>query len=288
MNKFFICRKITFRVNFFVMNFFILIGLQSSFLDAYTSKAEFEDALFIMIQDNDVKKIKKLKTSEFNLDTKDCCGYTPLHWACFHNSIDVAKLFIQRGYDMTTKNNEGLSLLHTVAGNNFTELLELLIQKGVDIECRDNFGWTALHLAVCCHATEAVKVLIAAGADINSKDDTGATALLCIAVCMEPVKFVQLLIDAGVDVNNQNSCGITALSTAVASNKIEVAQALIDARANVNSFALLNSCKSDEMRNLLTANDSSKKSTEHFERYFNLHLSSSEKLIKKFIAYYAK
>ncbi|MDP3787708.1 MAG: ankyrin repeat domain-containing protein [Candidatus Chromulinivorax sp.] len=288
MNIFFMQSKKKFNIIYFALSLLITIGLQSPLQAINVSVNDIEEAFYLMIKYNDVKKIKKLNPSMVNLQAQDDFGYTPLHWACVHNAIDVAKLFILKGCNIHTKNNDDWSLLHTTAGNNSLELVKLLIQKGVNIENKDNFGKTPLNSAVCTHAIETVKFLIDAGADVNAQDNTHATPLLCLSVYLEPIELAQMLIDAGAHVNFTNDYGYSPLSMAVSFDSIEVAQLLIDKGAFVNSSSLLNDCKSKKMYNLITENDSLQKIIKSREGYQEFHSFSSKKAIRKFIILHTK
>lgn len=255
MNLLLIYLKKKINKNCLILVILIIIGLQTLLLDARKSINNINDTVFLVIQNNDIKKLKKLIQSNSILDYKDSYGYTPLHWACFYNSIEIAKIFFQKNFNIHTKNNDGWTLLHTAVSNNSVELVKLLLLRGVDIESKDDLGWTPLQLAICCNSVEVV----------------------------------QLLINAGVNVNIQNKYNLTPMSMAVSFNSFEMVELLINAGAVVNSFILLKSCESEKIRDLLITHDTFKNhEKKFFQMYFDTFIVKSKKSIKKFVVDHAK
>ena len=72
-------------------------------------------------------------------------GFTPLHYAAWHDSPDVAKLLIDRGADVNMNTGYGSAMLHLI-----------------------NDGGTPLHLAAAANALHVVKLLIDHGTDVNA------------------------------------------------------------------------------------------------------------------------
>ncbi|TDT47011.1 ankyrin repeat protein [Maribacter spongiicola] len=89
-----------------------------------------------------------------------------------------------------------------------------------------------IQAAILSDNLEAVKQHISAGTDLNKKDPmTGATPLIT-AASFGKNKIAQALIDAGADLSAKNNDGATALHTAAFFCRVEVVQSLIDAKAD--------------------------------------------------------
>ncbi|AZQ60528.1 ankyrin repeat domain-containing protein [Maribacter sp. MJ134] len=89
-----------------------------------------------------------------------------------------------------------------------------------------------IQTAILSDNLEAVKQHISAGTDLNKKDPmTGATPLIT-AASFGKHKIAQALIDAGADLSAKNNDGATALHTAAFFCRVEVVQSLIDAKAD--------------------------------------------------------
>ena len=68
---------------------------------------------------------------------------TPLHDAAEQNSVDVARLLIERGADIDAKDNNGSTPLHYAAVENSFDVARLLIDSGantdgIDLSWMDN------------------------------------------------------------------------------------------------------------------------------------------------------
>jgi ankyrin repeat protein len=93
--------------------------------------------------------------------------------------------------------------------------------------------------AVTAGDAARARALLAAGADCNARNGDGATALM-LAAHSGGLDLVRLLLDAGAAVNATDERGWSALMQAVYNADLdrgfaEVAQALIDAGANVEA-----------------------------------------------------
>ncbi len=89
-----------------------------------------------------------------------------------------------------------------------------------------------INMAVISGQLEAVKQHIAAGTDINKKDPmSGSTPLISAATFNQP-EIAQALIDAGADLSIKNNDGATALHAAAFFGRVEVCKVLIAAKSD--------------------------------------------------------
>ena len=91
---------------------------------------------------------------------------------------------------------------------------------------------TDLQTAVISDDLEAVKQHIKSGTDLNKKDPMSGSTPLITAASFGKIKIAQALIDAGADLTIKNNDGATALHTAAFFCRVEVVQSLIDAKAD--------------------------------------------------------
>lgn len=114
-----------------------------------------------------------------------------------------------------------------------------LLAKGANINARDpKTGATALMLAAEFGNPASVKALLAKGADVNATTKTGATALFGAFYNKPHTEIVKQLIAAAVDVNAHiTSSGHTPLILAAQIGEIEAIKALLAAGADVNAKA---------------------------------------------------
>ncbi len=60
--------------------------------------------------------------------TREHCGYTPLHRACYYNRLRIAELLIKFGAIVTTAHNDGWTPLHYACLNNSKTTAKLLLE----------------------------------------------------------------------------------------------------------------------------------------------------------------
>lgn len=94
-------------------------------------------------------------------------------------------------------------------------------------------GLNALHLASERGRTEAMSLLIDAGADINAQTPSGRTALM-MSIDSKQADAFQLLMNHQANITLLNREGQSALYLAAYHNKPAIAEALLDAGANIN------------------------------------------------------
>ncbi len=96
-----------------------------------------------------------------------------------------------------------------------------------------------LHTAVISGNLQAVRQHIDAGSDLNAKEPFGGSTPLITAATFNKKTIAQALIDAGADLSIQNNDGSTALHSAAFFCRVEIVQQLIDAKADqtlLNNF----------------------------------------------------
>jgi len=91
---------------------------------------------------------------------RDKEGMTPLHWAVFAGSLDIAEYLLAHGADVNEKNNVGETPLHLAVMLNNTKMVEMLIGKGANPYISDKAGATPISLARELERNELVKILL--------------------------------------------------------------------------------------------------------------------------------
>ncbi|MBT8313869.1 MAG: ankyrin repeat domain-containing protein [Maribacter sp.] len=89
-----------------------------------------------------------------------------------------------------------------------------------------------IQAAILSNNIEVVKQHIEAGTDINRKDPMSGSTPLITAASFGKIKIAQALIDAGADLTLKNNDGATALHSAAFFCRVEIVQMLIDAKAD--------------------------------------------------------
>jgi ankyrin repeat protein len=160
-------------------------------------------------------------------------GMTALHWATYHDDLEMAAHLVRAGADVKVANEFGVSPLPLACVNGNAELIELLLNAGADPNTTQRGGETALMTAARTGKLAPVKALLAHGADVNAKERKGQTALMW-AAAEGHADVVQALIDAGADFRTPLASGFTPLMFAAREGRIAAAQVLLKAGADVN------------------------------------------------------
>ena len=110
------------------------------------------------------------------------CYGTPLHYAVWHNHIEIARLLIARGADVDaigTGIDDGHKCLHFAAHHGNIEIVRLLVENGASVDSRDDIGNTPLHEAAEYGHLEVVRFLVSIGADVKCRNLHNETAFDC-------------------------------------------------------------------------------------------------------------
>ena len=198
-------------------------------------KTSDTENLFLLVKKSCFSLTKKLiEDKEIDLDHLNADLKTYLMVAAQYDSLDIAKLLIEKGANVNVRSPSGKTALWWAARYDHLELAELLIEKGADVNPKNMFDKVDLIGAVQHGHLEMVKLLIKKGADINAKNFYGKTALM-IAIQQGHLELAELLIEQGADVNAKDSSGMTALMLAAQYAYLEMAELLIQKGADINA-----------------------------------------------------
>ena len=145
--------------------------------------------------------LRLLNIEDININIKDYdyLNRHLIHWACFHNLLDIIKLLIDKGADIHVKNSSGWTPIMEASRNGYFEIVELLVSKGANVNDQGNDGYTSLMLA-CCNIVrtttkmpmpptiyrynpdsnkyiDVIEYLLCNGANIHYKSQSGLTCI---------------------------------------------------------------------------------------------------------------
>ncbi|CAF0977100.1 unnamed protein product [Didymodactylos carnosus] len=86
---------------------------------------------------------------------------------------EISRLLQTGNYNPNTANEDGLTPIHQCSIDNSQELLLLLIKFGGDVNARDKDLWTPLHAAATCGHIQICKILIENGAQLLALNADG-------------------------------------------------------------------------------------------------------------------
>jgi uncharacterized protein len=171
------------------------------------------------------------------IDAPQADGMTALHWAAYHDDLEIATQLINAGASAKSANRYGVTPLSEACTNGNGKMIALLVKAGADPNQSLAGGETPLMTAARSGALEAVKTLLASGATVNAAKDParGQTALMW-AAAEGHAPVVQALVDAGADLHARVPSGLTPLLFAVREGRLDVVRLLLKAGADVNEI----------------------------------------------------
>lgn len=163
------------------------------------------------------------------------------------NSAMVAQLLDEAASDINAKDKCGNTALHWAVVDGYLELAQILIERSADINAQNDDGDTPLLIACtpyrtnpgywCCLSNELryeiINVLLKCGADITVTNQWGTCSALYRAAASSK-EIVELLINYGADINAREKDGSTPLMNAANHHNLETAQLLLDKKAVIN------------------------------------------------------
>ncbi|PQE32944.1 ankyrin repeat domain protein [Rutstroemia sp. NJR-2017a WRK4] len=125
----------------------------------------------------------------FDVNAKDCDGYTPLHYASAFSEFQTLKI-IECGANVGAKSFNGRTPLHCAARGRRAGIVSMLLSytgngHDVGLDAQDNDGRTPLHDACRSGHPESVSILLAAGADFTKPDKNRSRPL---EACVEAIE----------------------------------------------------------------------------------------------------
>ena len=216
---------------------------------------ERDAPLVLAARADDAAAVRRLigELPRADIDQRTADGTTALHWAVYHDEVDLIERLLQAGASPNVRNDYGSTPLSEAAVVGDVRVLRDLLRAGADVESANGDGQTALMILARTSNVTAARLLIAHGANVNAREHwRGQTALMWAAAQAQPA-MVQLLLERGAqpdarsNVNDwerqvtaeprmqaRPSGGFTPLLYAARRGCLECARALLHAGANKN------------------------------------------------------
>jgi ankyrin repeat protein len=216
----------------------VVAGVVVSLLGTSSLLAGPADApLAAAVQRSDRAAIRQLLDRKVGINAAQPDGTTALHWASYHDDLDLVSRLLAAGADVRATNRYGVTPLSIACQNGNAGIITKFLDAGADANAALPGGETMLMRAARTGKVDAVRVLLARGADLHAKElRRGQTALLW-AAAEGHVAVIEELIKAGADFRTPLDSGFTPLLFAVRQGHIGAAKALLKAGADVNEPA---------------------------------------------------
>ncbi len=231
------------------------IATVSALLDAGADVDAVNDLgvppLWIATDNGDAQMALRLIDAGADVNARLPTGETMLMAAARHGLRSVVSRMLIRGADARLAEHEAAqTVLMWAAAGGHTDVVRLLAESGADIRARTTRGFTALMFAARAGDMHTARHLLDAGADLEGRALDGSTPLLVASRSTDALAGIDwriipfdsghqdtalFLIEQGADVTATDKLGRTAFHAAVETRRIPLAQALIDAGADVDA-----------------------------------------------------
>jgi uncharacterized protein len=186
-------------------------------------------------------------------------GITPLNLAVDNGNADMVKLLLGAGADAKQVEPTGETLLMIASQVGVVSIVEQLLSRGAQVDARDPvFGQTALMYAARAGHADIVGSLLAHGANPNVATKVGPTPSFIAPNSVPGFGFGVGILRGGVPADRgrrePTPGGMTPLLYAARHDRVEVAEKLVQAGADVNAkeangiWPLLMAISNDNMR----------------------------------------
>lgn len=147
----------------------------------YVCQEVVEPVLHCAVRAKSVETVKLLLEHGASVVEKNYLSQTPLHIACFVQSIPCVELLLASAAspNVNAVDREHRTPLHfaVMSTDSSAELVQLLLKQGALVNAADKTSFTPLHIAALNEQSHCVDALIWAGADISATTCTGLSAL---------------------------------------------------------------------------------------------------------------
>lgn len=195
------------------------------------------DLMMRIVDDNDVQTGQWLFESALKVPDMTSISSTLLIDAASYGALYFVNKLLDCGADVNSKDECGRTALHFASAMRKLAVVKRLLERGSDVNIRTDFGMIALHCAAQSGDEELVKALITCNSDIDVQDDTGSTPLIG-AIDHGNTSMALQLLQHGADVNVQDENGMTALHFASARGNLMIVQKLMEQHMSVEYKSL--------------------------------------------------
>lgn len=182
---------------------------------------------------HDVAAVRSLLTGGADVNQPQPGGMTPLHWAVYHDNLELTRSLVEAGAKVTCVTRYGVAPLSLACQNGNGEIVNLLLTAGADANTKLPGDETALMTAARTGRLEPVAALLAHSADVNAVERRGQTPLMW-AAAEGHVQVVEALLKAGADAHKRLPSGFTACFFAARNGRADALLRLIAAGIDIN------------------------------------------------------
>ena len=176
--------------------------LAGALLSALALAAASDSRLSEAAMQGNKERVRSLLKDRVDVDGEQGDGSTALHWAAFHDDLDMVKMLLAAGANVKAATREGaITPLFMACTNGNAAIIEALLKAGGDANAANANGSTALMTAAASGNADAVRVLIEHGAKVNTTESAHGQTALMFAAALNRGAAIKVLLAHGADAN---------------------------------------------------------------------------------------
>jgi len=178
--------------------------------------------IFVACRNGDAAEVKRL----FEVDM-DLHSGSLIATAIKGGSVEVARTFIERGFDLNRAFNDfGETPIFRAIEDKQLPLVEYFLEQGADANRKDGYGGPLLDRAAA-GLPAALPLLLRFGADLNGVNNRGETAVFAAATGNKPEALAMLVV-VGCGLDGVNAKGMTPLIRAAQVGAVDSVRWLLE------------------------------------------------------------
>jgi ankyrin repeat protein len=202
--------------------------------------AKVDLASAVQRQDKAAIRTLMAKAKSAGVNTAQPDGTTALHWAAYHDDLELVSRLLAAGANVLAANQYGVTPLSLACVNGNAAMIQKFLDAGADANATLPGGETMLMTAARTGKADAVRLLLTRGAGVNAGEPRRGQTALMWAAAEGNVEVIETLIEAGADFKTPLASGFTPLLFAVRNGLIPAVKALLKAGADVNEPVKVN------------------------------------------------
>ena len=167
--------------------------------------ADSVSGLIEAAKQGDVAALKQAVKSHTDVNAGGPDGATALQWAAHGNHAAAVETLLKAGAKVDIANSFGVTALSDAAANGNVQIIEMLVQAGADPNAKSAEGEPAIMTAAKSGNAEAVRVLLKHGAAVDEREAWKGQTALMWAAAQNYAGVAEALIEAGADVNARST-----------------------------------------------------------------------------------
>jgi ankyrin repeat protein len=168
------------------------------------------------------------------VNSRDCYGFTPLHWAVRSGNVDAVDILLQAGADVNAVCNAGRPVL---SWSESWTICKMLLDSGADIRIIENNGNDAIFCAINSESSIAViELLLEASSKFDERLDIDGSTYLMVAMLTGLMDICELILEYTTNISAQDKFGFSALTYAIRHNFHAGMELLLDHGADTTQL----------------------------------------------------